>query len=265
MANRRMFSLDVINTDNFMDMPISAQCLYFHLGMRADDDGLVSSPRQIIRMVSCTNDDLKVLISKGYVIPFESGVVVIRHWRQNNYLRCDRYTKSVREEFDLLKLEKGVYSLTNSDGIPCGIPTGNPDKIRLDENRLDENRKELCPELEPQTPDQSGILLPLVDGSMYDVPLSKIQTWNTAYPAVDIRQELREMIAWLDSNPQRRKTARGIDRFINSWLSKEQDRGGKYRNGQQTPAEPVREFKDDVERYSKYLKNCKPSPDDPFQ
>lgn len=137
----------------------------------------------------------------------------------------------------------------------------------INNNRINNNREKeiVCPEPEKQAPDQSGILLPLADGSDYDVPLSKIEKWTAAYPAVDVQQELRKMIAWLDSNPQRKKTRRGIDRFINSWLSKEQDRGGKYRNGQQTPVEPVREFRDDVERYSKYLGNRPPSPDDPFQ
>ena len=71
----------------------------------------------------------------------------------------------------------------------------------------------------------SGILLPLNDKTMYDVPLEKIETWRKAYPAVNIEQELHKMIAWLDSNPTRRKTRRGIDKFINTWLSKEQDKG----------------------------------------
>lgn len=78
MANRRMFSLDVINTDAFLDMPVSAQCLYFHLGMRADDDGFVSAPKQIMRTASCTQDDMKILISKNFVIPFDTGIVVIQ-------------------------------------------------------------------------------------------------------------------------------------------------------------------------------------------
>lgn len=85
----------------------------------------------------------------------------------------------------------------------------------------------ICPE---QAPDRSGILLPLVDKSEYDVPLSKIEQWQRAYPAVDIRQELLRMISWLNANSKRKKTRRGIDRFITTWLSKEQDRGGTYRS-----------------------------------
>lgn len=78
MAKRRMFSLDIVDTDEFLDLPTTAQCLYFHLGMRADDDGFVSSPKKITKMVNCTTEDLKLLTEKGYIIPFESGIVVIK-------------------------------------------------------------------------------------------------------------------------------------------------------------------------------------------
>lgn len=112
MANRRMFSLDVVNTDLFLDMPVSAQCLYFHLGMRADDDGFISSPKQIMRMATCTQDDMKILVSKGFVIPFETGIVVIRHWKQHNYIQSDRYRKTkYTEERDRLELKENVYIL----------------------------------------------------------------------------------------------------------------------------------------------------------
>ncbi len=89
MANRRMFSLNVINTDNFLEMPSSAQCLYFHLGMRADDDGFVSSPKMIAKIANCSTDDLKILATKGYIIPFENGVIVITHWKQSNSIPKD--------------------------------------------------------------------------------------------------------------------------------------------------------------------------------
>ena len=112
MATRRMFSLDVVNTDLFLDMPVSAQCLYFHLGMRADDDGFIASPKQIMRMATCTQDDMKILVSKGFVIPFESGIVVIRHWKQHNYIQSDRYRKTkYTEEKDRLELKENVYVL----------------------------------------------------------------------------------------------------------------------------------------------------------
>lgn len=125
MRNKRMFCLDVVDTDKFLDMPSSAQALYFHLGMRADDDGFVSSPKRIASMVNCGNDDFKLLIAKGYLIPFESGVVVIRHWKQNNYIRLDRYNGTkMKEEFEMLGCFDGIYDLKN-DSLPCGIPNDN--------------------------------------------------------------------------------------------------------------------------------------------
>lgn len=112
MANRRMFSLKVVDTDKFLDMPSTTQALYFHLGMRADDDGFVSSPKKIAATVNCGTDDLKLLASKGYIIPFESGVVVITHWKQHNYIQSDRYQKTIyKEERDLLALSGNVYRL----------------------------------------------------------------------------------------------------------------------------------------------------------
>lgn len=92
MANRRMFSADVVCTDRFVEMPSSTQALYFQLGMKADDDGFISSPKQITRMVGAAEDDLKLLAAKGFIIPFESGVVVISDWKINNLIRKDRYT-----------------------------------------------------------------------------------------------------------------------------------------------------------------------------
>ncbi len=86
MANKRMFSLDVIDTDKFLDMPASTQCLYFYLGMRADDDGFVSSPKKITKLANCAEDDLKILASKGYIIPFETGIAVITDRKQSGGL-----------------------------------------------------------------------------------------------------------------------------------------------------------------------------------
>ena len=113
MAQRRMFSLAVVDTDRFLSLPVSAQNLYVHLGMRADDDGFVSSPRKIMAFVKSSEDDLRLLIAKRYLIPFESGVCVIRDWRINNYIQRDRYHPTVYvEEKSLLELtDPGAYSL----------------------------------------------------------------------------------------------------------------------------------------------------------
>ena len=106
-----MFSHDIVSTDKFLDMPMSAQALYFHLGMSSDDDGFVS-PQKVIRMVGANPDDLKVLLGKGFLIPFESGVIVIRHWRQNNYLQKDRYKATIyQKELNSLLCIQSVYEL----------------------------------------------------------------------------------------------------------------------------------------------------------
>lgn len=111
-----MFSLEVCDTDNFLDLPVSSQALYFHLGLRADDCGFVGSPKKITAMVNCSADDLKLLIAKGYVIPFDSGVCVIRDWKVNNYIQKDRYheTRYLTEKSLLIIGENQSYSLDTS-------------------------------------------------------------------------------------------------------------------------------------------------------
>ena len=114
MAKRRMFSMDVIDTDAFLEMPITARLLYYELGMRADDDGFVGSPKRIMRNTGCSEDDLRILASRGYIIPFQSGVVVITHWKMNNYIQKDRYQKTIytNEKAMLIENEKlPVYAL----------------------------------------------------------------------------------------------------------------------------------------------------------
>jgi hypothetical protein len=117
MAKRRMFSLDIVDSDAFLEMPLSTQTLYFHLGMRADDDGFVSSPKRIQRMIGASDDDLKLLVAKRFILTFDSGIVVIKHWKINNYIRNDRYnhTQYLEEKKTLYVKENGAYT---DDGIP---------------------------------------------------------------------------------------------------------------------------------------------------
>lgn len=117
MARKRMFSLLVVDTDEFLDMPSSTQSLYYHLGMRADDDGFVSSPRKIVKLVNCSDDDLKLLIAKGFIIPFDSGIIAIKHWKLNNDLKKDRYTPTIYlNEKSTLRVNKNrVYSIVGNN------------------------------------------------------------------------------------------------------------------------------------------------------
>ncbi len=115
MGNRRMFSLSVVDTDKFIDMPVSARLLYYELAMRADDDGFVSSCKKIMRMVGCSEDDFKLLIAKNYLIYFESGIIVITHWKMHNYIPKDRYRKTIfQEEYGKLQKENDVYTLSDT-------------------------------------------------------------------------------------------------------------------------------------------------------
>lgn len=123
MAERRMFAKTIIDSDPFLDMPLSTQALYFHLSMRADDDGFINNPKKIQRMIGASDDDLRVLVMKRFILPFDSGVVVIKHWKIHNYIRNDRYKETVyQEEKALLELkENGAYTELS----PLGIPDGN--------------------------------------------------------------------------------------------------------------------------------------------
>ena len=127
MAERRMFSKQIIDSDAFLDMSASAQSLYFHLAMRADDDGFVNNPKKILRMIGAADDDLKILIEKRFVIIFESGVIVIKHWRMHNYIRADRYkeTAYIDEKSQLSIKENGSYTLNGNHLATTCLPDGN--------------------------------------------------------------------------------------------------------------------------------------------
>ena len=152
MAKRRMFSLDVVDTDQFLDMPSSARLLYYDLGVRADDDGFLQSAQKICRFTGASQDDLKSLIDEGFVIPFKSGVIVIRHWFMNNQLRKDRYTPTVCkvERSHVFLDENSVYEFTETpvtDRLPDGCrlvanlePQVREDQIREDQERVVEER-----------------------------------------------------------------------------------------------------------------------------
>lgn len=105
MGNHRMFSNSIVDSDKFLDMPLTTQALYFHLGMKADDDGFVGNPKKVTRSVNCSEDDLRLLITKGFVIAFESGVIVITHWDIHNHIQPSKKKDTIyQNEKTLLKL-----------------------------------------------------------------------------------------------------------------------------------------------------------------
>lgn len=119
-----MFAKTIIDSDAFLEMPLSTQALYFHLSMRADDDGFLNNAKKIMRMVGANQNDYDILVAKSFIIQFDDGICVIKHWRINNYLRNDRYKPTIyAEQRDMLEVkENGRYSLKKDDGIPLGIP-----------------------------------------------------------------------------------------------------------------------------------------------
>jgi hypothetical protein len=117
MARKRMLRLDVLETDAFMDMPLTTQALYFHLNLRADDDGFIGNPNQVVRMIGASLDDLKLLIAKKFVLRFEDGVIVIKHWRMHNTLSASRYKETnFLEDKALLRLKDNKAYTFSEDG-----------------------------------------------------------------------------------------------------------------------------------------------------
>ena len=112
MAERRMFTKKITDSDPFTEMPLSAQALYFHLNMNADDDGFLNNPKKIQRSIGASEDDLKLLIAKRFILTFKKGVIVIKHWRMHNLLRKDRYneTQYIEEKETLLIQKDGSYT-----------------------------------------------------------------------------------------------------------------------------------------------------------
>lgn len=263
MAKKRMFSLGVLDTDAFLDMPLSAQALYFHLNLRADDDGFVGNPKRITQNIGANLDDLRMLVAKRFVLTFEDGVIVIKHWRMHNVIKRDRYTATnFADDMKLLHIkENGAYTFredipgaqmedkwsangaqmeqTCSIGLGKGLDKG----LDKDKGRLED----VCTEqfTAPVPPAPPVYTLPLNDGTEWGLAQEQYSEYVSLYPAVDVMCELRKMRGWLNANPERRKTKRGINSFVNRWLSKEQDRA---KNPGTAPKKPQTRFHNFEER-----------------
>src|SRR3990167_8929906 len=139
MAHKRMFSKDITGSDAFRDMPSSSQALYFHLGMEADDDGFLDSYKGLMRSIGGSEDDLKILIAKRFLIIFPTKIVVVKHWLINNTIRKDRYTetKHLDEKRALLVKENGSYTELSKDGNQSATSR----QPRIEENRIEKDSK----------------------------------------------------------------------------------------------------------------------------
>lgn len=241
MAQKRMFDKTITNSDDFLELPDSSQVLYFHLSMNADDDGFINNWKSIMKMTGTKEDDLKILIAKQYIIPFDSGVIVMRHWRINNYLRSDRYkeTKFIDEKSQLLLGKNEEYTLDKN----VGIPTVYPDKNSIDKNSIEE--KEIYKEKEIKNKYgefnnvlltkeeyhklEQANLLPYIEklssyiaskGKKYKSHYATILTWNRGDKQTKISIEPE----WLDKEikPKVNKEAEEFERRFFEELEKEQ-------------------------------------------
>lgn len=149
MPERRMFTQRIVDSDAFLDMPLSTQALYFHLNMRADDDGFINNPKKIQRMIGASDDDLKLLIAKRFVLCFESGVIVIKHWRMHNLIRKDRYNPTqYQDELSTLAIKKnGSYTDRFDQLATTWQPDGNQlaTQDRLGKDRLGKVSEDSAP------------------------------------------------------------------------------------------------------------------------
>ena len=212
MAEKRMFTQKIIDSDAFLDMPLSAQALYFHLNMRADDDGFVNNPRKITRYVSASEDDLKLLLIKRFIIGFSSGVIVIKHWRMHNTLKSDRYHPTdYQEELAQLGIKPNkAYTdhpecLEDSTELPTVEPSWNQDGSTLEpENREDIDKKRIDKvnsSISSCAEKLSGISIILNDGTEFEISEDYIEKMKPLFPGVNVRAEMRKMSAWCINNP----------------------------------------------------------------
>lgn len=232
MANKRMFSVDVVETDAFLELPSKSQLLYFHLGMRADDDGFVSSPRAIMRTTGCTARDLTRLETAGYVISFDSGVLVVTDWKVNNFLRKDRHAGTVHQNElkKLIELSNGRYIL-NTSGQPVvdQMTTSGQPKVNhrstqysIEENSIERSSKKEAATAAPDPQTDTGLaaIIQYFQEAIGDFPrsaLDKLQRWREVYPAELICKAIDEAA---ENNVRK---WRYVDGILKSW----QDEGVK--------------------------------------
>lgn len=233
MAERCMFAKTIIDSDTFLDMPLSTQALYFHLSMRADDDGFINNPRKIQRSIGATDDDMKLLVLKQFIIIFESGIIVIRHWRLHNYIRNDRYKETIYTE------EKSQISVGKDNLYTVGIPSDSQtvdnlatqyrigeDKIELGEDRGESTLppspapKKSSPKAERHKYGEYNHVL------LTDEQLKKL---NEDFGNNTVETYIRKVDEYCQ---QTGKAYRDYNLTIRNWVQKDKQNNGGIHNGQ---------------------------------
>lgn len=246
MANRRMFSKDIVRSDTFLDLPISSQALYFHLGMEADDRGYVNNPKSVIRSICASIGDLEQLANKKFVLIRDESLILIKGWRINNTIQPTRlvetkfiddlkqlffdennsYTEKPTEKPTLSSCQQIVDDLSTQ--VSIGKVSIGKDSIGKYRNtHINSNIRVSCQSDEnesEQANENVFITLTLNDKTEHPITKTIVEEMKSLYPKVDVEQEFRNMKGWLIANPTKRKTKSGIMRFVNSWLAKEQNK-----------------------------------------
>lgn len=197
MAAKRMFNIKLIKSDAFTSMPLSTQALYFHLNLEADDDGFIGNPRGVQRFVGASDDDLNLLIYKGFLIKFDSGVMVVKHWRMHNTLKGDRYVETpYREEGSMLYLKKnGAYTFDETQAVS---------KL---ENKWNQNGSKMVPQsslvqcsvvessigkmLLPNKENKKTAASSVVESTATEIPLEPVTASSSRLPPIGIYVEIQ--------------------------------------------------------------------------
>jgi len=222
VAERRMFAKTIIDSDAFLDMPASTQSLYFHLSMRADDDGFINNPKKIVRMINSSDDDLKLLYAKNFILTFESGVIVIKHWRIHNYIQKDRYKNTVYEdEKSLLTIKtNGAYTFKKSENESCIHDVSiSETQVRLGKVRLELGKESIGEGIRHKYGSHSRVLLSdeeylkLKDQypNDYDKKITKLDTYIQMKGAKYTDHYLT-MITWAEEDAKAAESKTGLSK-----------------------------------------------------
>lgn len=232
MADKRMFSKQIIDSDAFLDMPQTSQLLYFHLSMRADDDGFINNPKSIMRNAKCGDDDLKILSAKKFIIPFETGIVVIKHWKIHNYIAKDRYkeTKYKQEKSTLSLDENNSYTLNENIPYTDCIQIDNEmdTQVRLDKISIDKDRKDNIDK--PQKEKINYMDLTFIDDVIEKVKITQDQ-YNKLLTKYN-QSLLHNQIIALDNYIVNGKGNKYKDHYraLNTWCKDKGGSNGQYAN-----------------------------------